>query len=147
MGRVALAFAVAVFAFPLFVLLSGRPDAWGGALRVGAITVTGVLVLGVPAFLFFRYRRWWELWRFMLGGALGGVLCAPVFMATAAPSFWFFAILFALGGACHALLFWLMAAWRNPELTTPSQYSLPGGATYKRARRALSHLRRKDQDR
>jgi hypothetical protein len=146
MARAALAFAVAVFAFPLFVLLLGQPDAWGGALRVGAITVTGVVVIGAPAFLVFRCRGWWEPWRFILGGTLGGLLCAPVFMATGAPTFWFFAILFALGGACHALLFWLIAAWRNPQLTTPPQYCLPGGTTYKRACRALSHLRRKDKD-
>ncbi len=146
MGRVAIAFAVAAFAFPLFILLSGTPDAWGGALRVGAITVTGVLGMGVPAFLFFRCRHWWELWKFIVGGALGGLLCAIFFMKTDAPNFWFFAILFAAGGTFHAVLFWLIAVRRNLQLTTPNQYCLPGGVIYMTARRTLARLRPTDKD-
>jgi hypothetical protein len=146
MGRVALAFAAAVFAFPLFILLSGTPDAWGGALRVGAMTATGVLGVGVPAFLLFHRRRWWELWKFVAGGALGGLLCVAIFMNSDAPNFWFFAILFAAGSACHAALFWLIAAWRNPQLTMPARFRLPDGATYRTARRTQARIRPTDRD-
>ncbi|HZV53849.1 MAG TPA: hypothetical protein VFF82_02825 [Rhodocyclaceae bacterium] len=146
MGRVALAFAVAVFAFPLFILLSGIPDAWGGALRVGSATSVGVLGLGIPAFFLFRCLGWWQPWRFVVGGSLGGVLYALTFLKTDAANLIVFAIVFAAGGAIHALLFWFVAAWRNPQLTRPPQYCLPGGVTYKTAWRALSSIRRKDED-
>lgn len=136
MGRIALAFGVATFAFPMFILLSGTPDAWGGALRVGGITAIGVLGLGLPAFYLFRCKGWWHPWRFVLGGTLGGLLCALFMLDAQASNFWFFAVVFGLGGAAHAILFWFVAAWRNPELTQPREYCL-GGITYKAARNAL----------
>jgi hypothetical protein len=142
MGRVALAFAVAVFAFPLFILLSGSPDAWGGALRVGAVSTGGVLGLGVPAFLFFRCRGWWRLWQFVAGGGLGGGLCALFFVKPADPNFPLFVAVFVIGGGVHATLFWLVAAWRNPELTEPRQYCLPGGVSYRVVRGLLSGIKR-----
>lgn len=136
MGRAALGFAVAVFAYPLFVLLSGTPDAWGGALRVGGVTAIGVLGLGLPAFYVFRCKGWWQPWRFIAGGALGGLVCALFMTDPGAPNFLFFAVVFALGGAAHAVLFWFVAAWRNPALTQPREYCL-GGVTYKAARSTL----------
>lgn len=142
MGRIALAFAVAVFAFPLFILLSGTPDAWGGALRVGSVTAAGVLGLGIPAFFLYRCRGWWQPWRFVIGGGLGGALCALVFLKTDAANFLVFGVVFAAGGAIHALLFWFVAAWRNPELTAPKRYCLPDGVSYKAARGVLRHIKR-----
>lgn len=136
MGRIALAFAVAVFAYPMFILLSGTPDAWGGALRVASVTVTGVLGLGLPAFYLFRCKGWWQPWRFIVGGMLGGLLCAAFMLDVSASNFPLFAVVFALGGAAHAVLFWFIAAWRNDELTRPREYCL-GGTTYRAARNAL----------
>lgn len=144
MGRVALAFAVAVFAFPFFILMSGTPDAWGGALRVGSVTAAGVLGMGLPAFWFFRCRGWWQPWKFIAGGAIGGLLGAALFLKIDSANFIFFATVFAIGGATHALLFWFIAAWRNPTLTMPAKYCLPGGITYRAAPRALQKARCKD---
>lgn len=145
MARVALAFAVVAFALPMLVLLSGTADAGAGARRIGVVTVAGALVLGVPAFIYFRCLGWWQLWKFMVGGALGGLLCAFVFLDIEAPNFVFLAFLFVAGGALHALVFWLIAIWRHPALTVPRRYCLPDGATYKVAHSTLRDLSRPRQ--
>lgn len=136
MVRVFLAFVMAVSAFPAFILMSGTPDAWGGALRVAGVTASGVLVLGLPAFWLFRCKNWWQPWRFVLGGFLGGLLSTFFWTDPGAPNFLFFAVVFGLGGLAHAALFWVVAVWRNDALTRPRAYCL-GGKIYPAARKAL----------
>lgn len=137
MARVLLAFLLAVSVFPGIILFSGAHDAWQGALRVGSVTAISVLGPGVPGFIYFRCRGWWRPWQFVVGGVLGGLLGGVVFLQTDAANFGFLLAMFAAAGAGHALLFWLVAVWRNPGLTTPRQYCLPDGVSYKVARGAL----------
>lgn len=137
MLRVVAAFVLVALAYPAFVALTGTPGGLGSAARVAAISGSGVLLLGVPAFLLFRCRGWWQLWRFLVGGGLGGLLLALVLLKSDAANLALLAFVFLVGSVVHALLFWCLAVWRNPGLTAPRQYCLPGGYAYKVASRAL----------
>lgn len=137
MLRVVLAFLLAVSVFPVIILFSGAHDAWQGALRVASVTAISVLGPGVPGFIYFRCRGWWRPWQFVGGGVLGGLLGGVVFLKTDATNFGFLLAVFVAAGAVHALLFWFVAVWRNPGLTTPRQYCLPDGVSYKVARGVL----------
>jgi hypothetical protein len=140
MARVVLGFLLAVSGFPVIILLSGAHDALLGALRVASVTAISVLGPGVPGFFYFRCRGWWRPWQFVAGGVLGGLLSAFIFLEAGAANFGFLATLFAGAGAFHALLFWFVAVWRNPDLTAPRQYCLPDGVAYKVARGALRDI-------
>lgn len=137
MARVVAAFVLVALAYPAFIVFAGTPEGLGSAGRVTAISGGGVLLLGVPAFLLFRCRGWWQLWRFLVGGGLGGLLLALVLLRSDAANLPLLAFVFLAGGVVYALLFWCLAVWRNPGLTAPRQYCLPGGYAYKVARRML----------
>jgi hypothetical protein len=137
MGRVLLGFLFAALAYPAFVALASPPGSTAAVLRLAAVTGGGVLLVGLPAFLLFRCRGWWQLWRFLAGGGLGGLLLALALLKPGATNAAFLALVFTLGGVAHALLFWVVAVWRNRVLTLPREYCLPGGLRYKVARRVL----------
>ena len=116
MWRVPLAFTVCALGYPLVVVVSD-PQHLGGAVYVATFTIAGSLILGVPAFLYFRKRSWWELWRFVVGGLAAGAIVSLPFSVAGLVPFLFFAATFSVIGAAHALAFWLIAVWNNRPLT------------------------------
>lgn len=103
----------------------------------GALGVfVGVLVVGFPALYYCCKNRLWEVWRFIVLGAIGGGLCALPF--SGGPyGFPFLLAIFVLCGALFGTFFWLAAIWHNDDLTCPKSFCLPCGTVYKVARNAL----------
>jgi hypothetical protein len=126
----AIAFAALVVWFELGHTAEGRGL---GALGVFA----GVLAIGFPSLYYCCKRRQWEVWRFILLGAIGGALCALPFYGGAL-LFSFLVPIFALAGAGFGLLFWFTAIWRNDDLTCPKSFCLPCGKAYKVVRGRIS---------
>ncbi|MDO8933013.1 MAG: hypothetical protein Q7U97_11505 [Rhodocyclaceae bacterium] len=136
MNRAIAALVAVAFAFPALILALGLHEGMGGSLLVGSLLFTAVLVLGFPSLALFCKRQWWELWRFILGGTLGGALCAAPFVSDRFSPIYLIIIL-ALGGAVSSILFWFAGIWRNENLTCPKQFCLPCGVAYRYARHAL----------
>lgn len=112
---------------------------WLGLQRYGNVygVSAGILACGYPVLYVCCKRRYWAPWHMTLCGGLGGGLCALPF--TGSPfAFGFLLFLFMVGGAFAGLLFWLVAIWRNEDLTCPKYYCLPCGTVYRVARQALS---------
>lgn len=123
-----------LFAALIFWVGSG---AAGFAAGRGALGVFfSVLVVGFPSLYYCCQRGLWEAWRFVLLGALSGVLCALPLYGGPHPA-GFLTVVFALAGAGFGGLFWLSAIWRNRNLTCPKSFCLPCGVVYKVARNAL----------
>lgn len=137
MNRVIAAFFAVAFAFPASILALGLHESLGGAFMVGALLFAVVLALGFPALFLFCKRQWWGPARFVIGGTLGGALCALPFAGGARFSFTYLVLIFALVGMLLSALFWLAGIWRNRNLTCPKAFCLPGGVTYRYAREAL----------
>lgn len=137
MSRAIAALFAAALAFPILVVALGMHRTLGGALPVGALLFGCVLALGFPTLGLFCKRRWWDLWRFVGGGTLGGALCALPFAGSGNFNFAFLVVIFALLGTAVSVPFWLAAVWRNPELTCPREFCLPCGFVYRYARNVL----------
>jgi peptidoglycan/LPS O-acetylase OafA/YrhL len=108
----------------------------GGTLRAALGVFAGVLAMGFPVLYWCCKRRYWEAWRFLLLGILGGGLCALPF-AGGPFAFGFLLLVFLVAGTLLGLLFWLVAIHRNTGLTCPKSFCLPCGKVYKVARNAL----------
>lgn len=132
--RIALLGVAIAFAALVLTLDLGRAD--GGSTRAALGTFAGVLLLGLPALQLCCQRGWWQIWRLMAIGALGGALASLPF-AGGNFVFNFLALIFVLTGALLGLLFWCMAIWRNNDLTCPKTFCLPGGTSYRVARKWL----------
>lgn len=137
MRRALAAYLAVALAFPALILMLDLQHALGGATFVISVLLAVVLLLGLPALILFCKLQWWEPWRFLAGGGIGGVLCALPFLA--APSFSpiFLVALFALIGVGFSGIFWLSGIWRNDGLTCPREFRLPGGARFRVARGLL----------
>jgi hypothetical protein len=137
MRRVVLALLgeAVLFAALIFWIGSGNR---GFAAGQGALGVfVSVLMVGFPSLYYCCQRGLWDAWRFVLLGALGGLLCAlPLYGGPYL--FGFLLLLFVLAGAAFGALFWLTAIWRNLDLTCPKTICLPCGTVYKVARKAFS---------
>lgn len=120
MRRVAIAFALLVLAHVAFAVAMRREFGTAGALTVAAAGVGGLVVLGVPAFVVFRRRGWLSWWQFATGGAALGLACAVPFAVGGGTLAVALAPTFAALGMLHAVLFWLIAIWRNKALTAGS---------------------------
>ncbi len=119
MRRVALGFLLCALGYPLVVLASGVPGAAGGAGFVAVFTVGASLIGGLPLWAWFQRNGWFKLWQSLLAGlVLGALASLPFAVAGNVYTVLFFAGVFALIGAAHALLFWLVAVCRNTELQT-----------------------------
>jgi hypothetical protein len=135
--RILLAFLAAAVAFPGTIVLLDVHHVLGGLLKVAGLLFAIFLACGFPLLFLFCRRQWWSPWRFLLGGMLGGGLCALPFAGAGSFSFVYLAILFAMLGLVVATLFWFAGVWRNDNLTCPREFRLPGGTTYRVARDAL----------
>lgn len=136
MPRVLMALLVVALAFPALVIALGIHATLGGALAAGAKIFAVILALGLPALGCFCRLQWWQPWRFIAGGTLGGALCALPFVGSATFNFGFLVLVFALLGAFIAVPFWVLAIWRNDKLTCPRKFCL-GDTTYRVVRQAL----------
>lgn len=96
----------------------------------------GVVVAGLATLFHCCKRGWWDLWRFVLLGMLGGGLCVLPFLGGAFNAGLLLAFFVIVGAGC-GLLFWFAAIWRNDGLTCPKTFCLPCGAVYRVARNAL----------
>ena len=126
MNRILLGFLVVALAYPLLALLTGGQFGAGGALAVATFTVPVTVLLGWPAFAFFKRRGWLKWWQFGMGGLTVGAVCTLPFIIgvteTNAPlsTFTFIVLFFAALGAIHSIAFWAIAIWRNNDLTLQS---------------------------
>lgn len=136
MPRVLTALFIAAFAYPALMVALGLHVALGGALAAGAKIFALVVALGLPALGCFCRFQWWQLWRFIVGGTLGGALCALPFAGAGNFNFAYLALIFAVAGAFVAVPFWILAIWRNNRLTCPRKFCL-GDTTYHVVRQAL----------
>lgn len=116
---------------------------WLGSSEAGIATGRGavavfvsVLLVGVPALYYCCRRGLWEAWRFVLFGALAGLLCAAP-MASGQHHYGLVAVVFVAAGAVWGVLFWLAAIWRNRDLNCPKSICLPCGTVYRVARNVL----------
>ena len=140
MRRVLLALLGGAVLLAALVFWIGAGDA-GFAAGWGPIGVfVSVLAVGLPLLYYCCKRGLWDIWRFVLLGALGGLLCVlPLYGGPYL--FGFLLLLFAAAGAACGGLFWLAAIWRNRDLTCPKFVCLPCGTVYKVARNALKRGR------
>ncbi len=138
MARAIAALLGAAFAFPAFALALGLEEALGGTLFVFASLAGSVVLLGLPTLVAFCKLQWWEPWRFVAGGTLGGAICALPFAGSGRFAFAYLLVIFALTGFLLSIAFWFAAVWRNRELTCPKEFCLPCGVVYRYARNALT---------
>lgn len=120
MRRVAIAFALFVLAHVAFAVAMRDDFGAAGALTVAATGVGGLVVLGVPAFVLFRRRGWLLWWQFAMGGGVLGLACGVPFAVGGGTLVAALVPAFVALGVLHAVLFWLIAVWRNKALTTVS---------------------------
>ncbi len=116
MRRVAIAFAAFVLAHVVFAFAMRETFGTAGALTVGAVGIGALVIVGVPAFVLFRRRGWLAWWQFAAGGAVLGLACVVPLAAAGATFAAALAPAFAALGMLHAVLFWLVAVWRNKAL-------------------------------
>jgi len=127
MLRIIAAFVIAPGTYPLgsmlYALLSGSEWAVSGGLGAAIVTYPTALIIGVPAYLFYRawdLRSWWHY--ALGGGAIGSAVGAVYFSMGLNPNpMTLGASCFAIG-AVSAFLFWLVGVWK-------SNYALESGAS------------------
>lgn len=136
MRRVIAALLGVAAGFAMLVVWLELGRAGSGTSQAAIAMFFSILVAGFSALYLCCKRHWWEIWRFILFGTLGGGLCALPFSG-ASFSFGFLLLLFLLAGGGAGVLFWLAAIWRNDNLTCPKSFCLPCGVAYKVARNAL----------
>ena len=137
MRRAIAAYLAVALAFPALVLMLEMHHALGGVAVVISVMSMVTHFLGLPALVLFCKLQWWEPWRFVVGGGIGGVVCALPFLA--APSFSPLSLvaIFALFGVGFSCVFWIAGIWRNEHLTCPREFMMPGGARFRVARGLL----------
>lgn len=136
MARALVALFVAASAFAASILALDLHRHFGGAAFVGSLLIGCVLVMGLPTMVLFCKRQWWQPWRFVVGGMLGGAIFALPFLGGRISGAFLVAIL-AAAGAAAGMGLWFAGIWRNENLTCPREFCLPCGVAYKYARNAL----------
>ena len=131
MLRVVLGFLLCALAYPIVIIASGSSGALGGAGYVAVFTVGITVVVAWPLYAWYLKKRWFKLWQSLIGGAFAGLLASvPFAFAGSWYIAWFFASVFGGIGAAHALVFWLVAIWRNGELPRMAEkHGARSGAT------------------
>jgi len=128
MRRVVAAFVFLALVYPAVAFVLQGIVGPGGAIAVGGITAAAIVFLGVPAFALLLRMGWLRWWQFALGGGALGLLCAVPFavgggtlVAALAPAF------LALG-MLNGALFWMLALWRNTDLSRRAGPMAGGGS-------------------
>ena len=116
MLRVGLAFLVVSLIYPLGILLLADQGSVGGAISVSIFTIGVSVLLGIPLVAWCVRRGWIRLWQSSLAGAVAGAVCACVFFTAGLNGLLLVAGPFAIVGAAHGSLFWLLAFWRNEQI-------------------------------
>lgn len=136
MARALVALFVAAFAFAASILALDLHRNFGGAVFVGAVLAGCGVVLGLPVLVLFCKYQWWQPWRFVVGGMLGGALFSLPFLDGRLSAV-FVVVVLATAGMTAGIGLWLTGIWRNENLTCPREFCLPCGIAYKYARNAL----------
>jgi hypothetical protein len=127
--RVILAFVVIPLLYPLSGLVSGDQQGIAGAIWIASFTIPATVVIGIPLFVLFRRRAWFQWWHFLVGGLVIGLACALPFLFRGWEIAALFAPYFAVFGLLHGAAFWLLAIWRNTGLTSRSTGRPDGGTS------------------
>jgi len=123
MWRVVLGFVICSTTYPWVVLSFPNPGAAAGASLVALFTISGALVVGVPLFVWFKKRGWLKCWQSLLGGAVAGVVVSLPFLVSGWLGYLYYAGIFSGIGAFHALVFWVIAVYRNRALLSTARSS------------------------
>jgi len=124
-------FMAAAFAAMVYWLELGA-----GSLRATGFTFAGVLLIGYPVLYLCCKRGWWTPFHTVGLGLVAGFLVALVF-DDGKVLMQFLLLIFLVAGALFGLGFWIMAIWRNEDLTCPKSFCLPCGTVYRVARNAI----------
>lgn len=116
MIRIAFAFMVIALLYPAYAFLIGGKFAIGGLVTVASFTVLATLIFGFPLFLLFRKRGWLFCPHIVFASAGIGFVCAFPFALAGVNLYMQTSFAFALIGAIHGLLFWLLGVWRNDSI-------------------------------
>lgn len=144
MRRVMLALLGAATAFATLVLWLELGREAERTLLEATCVFFGVPAVGIPTLYYWRRNRLWNIWRCIVLGTLGGGLCALPF-SDGPFAFPFLLAIFFVAGGLIGLLLWLVAVWRNDDLTCPKTFCLPCGMVYRFARNALRRHRYQPQ--
>jgi len=100
------------------------------------LVATGVALVGYPALYLCCRRGWWSPFHTVALGLLAGVLVALPF-DDGKILIHFLLMITVIAGGIFGLLFWVIAIWRNEDLTCPKSFCLPCGTVYRYARAAI----------
>ncbi len=81
---------------------------------------SATFIFGLPLFILFYMRRWFQLWQIAAGGLLVGVLVALLIETHIA-----FGLMYCAVGLATGLAFWLIVIFRNRTLTPGSRNDAP----------------------
>jgi hypothetical protein len=129
MFRVISAFVLVALSLPLIAFFGGGVDPVQSMLIIGTFTIPATAI-GVPIFQTLRRRGQLTALNCMLSSTALGFACATPFALTHARLLAFVVPFFSAIGALHGLVFWLLAVWRNRNLTRapPVSEQQPMGA-------------------
>ncbi len=116
MFRVISAFVLVAFGLPLVAFFGGGVDPVQSMLIIGIFTVPATTI-GWPIFQALRRCGQLTALNCALSSAALGFVCAAPFALTHARLLAFVVPAFSAIGALHGLVFWLLAVWRNRNLT------------------------------
>lgn len=133
MQRVSLALLIVAAAFAAMVL---ELELGRNHQQAALFVFGGVFAVGYPLLYLCCKRGWWKIWQTTLLGIVGGILCTLPF-ANGSFGFQFLLLVFGIAGTALGLLFWVIAIWRNDNLTCPRSFCLPCGVAYRVARKAM----------
>lgn len=137
MARALAALLAVALAFAALIVALGLHRHVGSPLIAGGAVFALVLCCGMPVLVLFCKRQWWQPWRFVGGGALGGAIGAIPFAGNVGFSPIYLILVLMVAGLGAGTALWCIGIWRNDNLTCPKEFRLPGGTVYKVASGAL----------
>lgn len=110
-----IAFFVTAGIYPFITFVTGGYNRAGTTLIAASITFSITVLMGVPLFIYFRYKGWLGWWRMALGGFGIGIFCSLIALPAGFDVFLFTCGVFGFVGILHALMFWVIGVWRNSD--------------------------------